>query len=79
MSNFVFYIIFFNLVGGCTGAVKIESSNEPIDIDDEPIDVDCGGKGIFCTGFFNFSIFNATCPHLLNSCRRDQFLMQGKQ
>ncbi|XP_052310501.1 probable ubiquitin-like-specific protease 2B isoform X4 [Populus trichocarpa] len=31
--------------GGCTGAVKIESSNEPIDIDDEPIDVDCGVAG----------------------------------
>lgn len=31
--------------GGCTGAVKIESSNELIDIDHEPIDVDCGVAG----------------------------------
>ncbi|KAJ6741063.1 hypothetical protein OIU79_001065 [Salix purpurea] len=30
--------------GGCTGAVKIESSNDPIDIDDKPIDVDSGGE-----------------------------------
>ncbi|KAF9679043.1 hypothetical protein SADUNF_Sadunf07G0099000 [Salix dunnii] len=31
-------------VGGCTGAVKIESSNDPIDIDDRLIDVDSGGE-----------------------------------
>jgi hypothetical protein len=31
--------------------VKIERSNEPIDIDDGPIDVDTGGKGISCTRF----------------------------
>ncbi|KAJ6677779.1 UBIQUITIN-LIKE-SPECIFIC PROTEASE 2A-RELATED [Salix viminalis] len=30
--------------GGCTGAIKIESSNNPIDIDDKPIDVDSGGE-----------------------------------
>ncbi|KAL9340195.1 hypothetical protein Peur_066414 [Populus x canadensis] len=40
--------------GGCTGAVKIESSNEPIDIDDEPIDVDCGGEtNSLCKGNSN--------------------------
>ncbi|CAK7355234.1 unnamed protein product [Dovyalis caffra] len=32
-------------VGGCTGAVKVESSTEPIDIDDGPIDVDTGVAG----------------------------------
>jgi hypothetical protein len=41
----------FYVVGGCTGTVKIERSNEPIDIDDGPIDVDTGGKGISCTRF----------------------------
>ncbi|KAG5226593.1 ubiquitin-specific protease 2B [Salix suchowensis] len=30
--------------GGCTEAVKIERSNEPINIDDGPIDVDTGGE-----------------------------------
>ncbi|KAG6767495.1 hypothetical protein POTOM_028700 [Populus tomentosa] len=40
--------------GGCTGAVKIESSNEPIDIDHEPIDVDCGGEtNSLCKGNSN--------------------------
>ena len=41
----------FYVVGGCTGTVKIERSNEPIDIDDGPIDVDTGGKGISCARF----------------------------
>ncbi|KAG6768608.1 hypothetical protein POTOM_027530 [Populus tomentosa] len=40
--------------GGCTGAVKIESSNELIDIDHEPIDVDCGGEtNSLCKGNSN--------------------------
>ncbi|XP_061946995.1 probable ubiquitin-like-specific protease 2B isoform X2 [Populus nigra] len=34
---------FLQCFGGCTGTVKIERSNEPIDIDDGPIDVDTGG------------------------------------
>ncbi|KAJ6733769.1 UBIQUITIN-LIKE-SPECIFIC PROTEASE 2A-RELATED [Salix koriyanagi] len=37
--------------GGCTGAIKIESSNDPIDIDDKLIDVDSGGETNFlCKG-----------------------------
>ena len=59
MFDFVFYI-FLNLVGGCTGAVQIESSNDPIDIDDRPIDVDSGGKGIFCSGSLIY-----LCPIML--------------
>ncbi|XP_052304282.1 uncharacterized protein LOC18107031 isoform X3 [Populus trichocarpa] len=35
---------FLQCFGGCTGTVKIERSNEPIDIDDGPIDVDTGGE-----------------------------------
>uniref|UniRef100_A0A6N2MIM7 Ubiquitin-like protease family profile domain-containing protein n=1 Tax=Salix viminalis TaxID=40686 RepID=A0A6N2MIM7_SALVM len=35
---------FLQCFGGCTEAVKIERSNEPINIDDGPIDVDTGGE-----------------------------------
>ncbi|XP_011043056.1 PREDICTED: probable ubiquitin-like-specific protease 2B isoform X5 [Populus euphratica] len=35
---------FLQCFGGCTGTVKIERSNEPIDIDDGPIDADTGGE-----------------------------------
>ncbi|XP_011043058.1 PREDICTED: probable ubiquitin-like-specific protease 2B isoform X7 [Populus euphratica] len=42
---------FLQCFGGCTGTVKIERSNEPIDIDDGPIDADTGGEiNTLCKG-----------------------------
>jgi hypothetical protein len=57
------------------------SQMETLITDDRPIDVDAGGKGTSCARFiylvigFTYLILFS----ILNSCRRDQYFMQGKE